>query len=113
MKKYTLKFALKNKYVFDAIKNGEKKIETRAGTVRYKNIKAGDIFVLSCGNKKFEKMIRKVSHFKSISSLVKKYSPKEINPKINTEKELTQMFFSFNGYKEKIKKFGILAFELK
>ena len=111
-KKYILKFAQINKETFDFIRSGKKKIETRAGSVKYQKIKAGDVLVLSCAGERFEKRIKKVSHFKSIKDILKKYTPSQINPATKTEKELTGVYYSYPNYKEKIKKFGLLAFEL-
>ena len=111
--KYSLIFAEANKDTFDFIRSGKKKIETRAGTVKYQKIKAGDILVMSCLGKKFEKKVKKVFHFASIKELLKKYTPNQINPAIRTEKELTNKYHSFPNYKEKIAQFGLLAFELE
>lgn len=44
-KKYTLRFRAVNEDTFNAIKNGKKKIETRAGSPKYFYIQAGDILV--------------------------------------------------------------------
>jgi ASC-1-like (ASCH) protein len=55
MKKYILKIAETGRYIFDAIKKGKKKVETRAGTEKYQKIVAGDILVFSCGKDSFEK----------------------------------------------------------
>jgi ASC-1-like (ASCH) protein len=113
MKKHILKIAQTGRYIFDAIKKGQKKIETRAGTEKYQKIVAGDILVFSCGKDSFEKEVKKVKHFKTIKALLKVYKPQEINPKTKTEKETVEMYYSFPDYEQKIKDFGILAFELK
>ena len=113
MKRYVLRVAARDKNVFEAIGSGKKKIETRAGSVKYQNIKAGDTLVFSCAGKKFEKKIKEVRHFKSIADILKVYKPSQINPSISTKEEMIKMWHSFPNYKEKIVKFGILAFELK
>ncbi|MDP3697763.1 MAG: hypothetical protein Q8R55_07190 [Candidatus Taylorbacteria bacterium] len=109
---YTLRFRQTNKDVFTAIKIGKKKVETRAGSPRYFDIKEGDILVFVCGKNKFEKKVKKVRKFKSISALHKIYKPVEINPKTTTIAESEKMYHSFPGYKEKIKKYGLIALEL-
>ena len=111
-KTYTLRFRAVNRDIFEAILDGKKKVETRAATKKYIDIKTGDILVFVCGKERFEKEIKKVKIFKSISSLVKKYSPQEINPKAKSEKDLRDIYYSFPGYREKIQKFGIVAMEL-
>ena len=112
-KKYVLRFRAVNKDIFDAIKEGKKKIETRAATKKYRNIKAGDIVVLSCGAQRFEKIVRSVHIYKTIRALLRSHKPKEINPRVSTEAELIDIYYSFPDYREKIKKFGLIALELK
>lgn len=111
-KKYVLRFRAVNKDIFDAIKEGKKKIETRAATIKYRNIKAGDVVILSCGTQKFEKRVRSVRIFKTVRAMLRSYKPKEINPKVSTESELIDIYYSFPGYRNKIKKFGIIALEV-
>ena len=112
-KTVTLRFAKQNKETWQFIKDGKKKVETRAATVKYRSIKTGDTLVLSCDGKKFNKKIKKVTHFKTISSLLKVYKSQTINPLLKTKEEMIVRWYSFPGYEQKIKKFGIMAFELK
>ena len=112
MNKYTLRFRTINKKMFLDIKSGKKTIETRAATEKYKNIKAGDILVLSCGKEKFEKTVKKTKIYKSIKSIAEAYSLKKIMPEIDSDKKLREAYYSYPNYKEKIKKFGLIALEL-
>lgn len=112
-KKHTLKFRAVNWDIFEAIRSGRKKVETRAATVKYQNIKADDRIVLSCDGDKFEKIVKSAKVYKSIGSLLKKYKPSQIVPGVKTAKKLEAIYFSFLGYKEKIKKSGLIALELK
>ncbi len=111
-KSYTLRFAKGNLTTFNHIKAGRKTVETRAGTVRYISIHKGDTLILSCAGKKIKKTVKKVTHFKTITALLKKYNPSLINPGVTTQKGMEAMYYAYPGYKEKIKEFGILAFEL-
>jgi len=108
-----LKFRAVDRNIFEAIKSGEKKVETRAGTEKYRRIKAGDEVIFACRVKKFEKTVKKVELFKTIRALVKKYKPSQINPQCETESELRDMYYSFPDYQEKIKKYGLIAFEIE
>ena len=101
-----------NRDIFLAIKNGWKKIETRAASKKFSAIKTGDKLILICGKEKIERKVKRVRVFKTIKTLLKKYKPQEINPKAFSEKDLTKMYCSFPGYKEKIKKYGLIAIEL-
>ncbi len=112
-KSHTLPFAKDNLDTWNLIKSGKKAVETRAGGPKYIDIKAGDILVFSCLGKKFNKKVSKVTHFKTVSAMLKKYKPSDINPTVSTAKELQAMYDSFPGYKERLKEFGILAFELE
>lgn len=95
------------------LKVDEKKVETRAASVKYRNINVGDNVILVCGKNKFEKRIDKVKIFKTINALLLEYKANEINPKTKSKQELQETYDSFPGYKEKIKKYGLIALELK
>jgi ASC-1-like (ASCH) protein len=107
-----LRFRKINEDIFEAIRKGTKKIETRAATTRYSQIQKGDRLIFICGPKKFSKKVKRVKIFKSIKSLTKVYSPKQINPNTKSFKELEKMYYNYPNYKEKIKKFGLIAIEL-
>jgi ASC-1-like (ASCH) protein len=104
-------FNKKNKDIFDMLRSGEKKIETRAATSKYKHMQAGETVMFVCDGETFERAVSKISHFDSISSLLKAYPPGSINPKARTEEEITAMYHSFPGYEEKIRSCGIVALE--
>lgn len=108
----TLKVRASDKDIFDALASGQKKIETRARTEKYKNIKAGDFVIFACGAKRIKKRVKKVECFRSIAAILKKYKPKDINPKIKTAKEAVEMWHSFPGYNVKIKRCGLIAMQL-
>jgi len=109
---HTLRFRAVNRDIFEAIKKGKKKIETRAATKKYRNIKTGDRVRLVCGDNKFEKKIGEVKIFRTIAAMLRKYKVKEITPNLNSEKELRELYSGFPGYREKIKKFGLITIEL-
>jgi len=109
-KSVRLRFREVNRDIFDAIRDGRKKVETRAATVRYQKAKKGDRVILVCGKDIFEKHIAGVYIFKSIDDLLQKYKVREINPNVETEEELRKLYYSFPGYREKIKKHGLVAY---
>jgi len=112
MTRYILRFRAVNRNTFLDIKSGKKKVETRAATKRYGNIKRGDLVVLTCGKEKFEKKIKKARIFKTITSMVKVYPPNKIMPNISSVREFREAYYSYPRYQEKIKKFGLVALEL-
>jgi ASC-1-like (ASCH) protein len=102
-----------NRDIFEAIKKGKKKIETRAATKRYRLIKAGDMIVFVCGKSKFQKKVRSVEIFRSVGAILKKYKPVQINPNTKTEKEARAIWNSFSGYSDKIRRYGLIAFKVR
>lgn len=111
MKKFILKFRQTNRGIFRDLKNGIKKVETRAATSKYQKMRRGDVVIFTCGSVPVERKIKKITLFKSIAALVKYYPVDLILPGASVE-ELRKVYSSFPGYKEKIKKFGIIAFEI-
>lgn len=112
-KKFILRFRAINRDTFEAIRIGKKRIETRAATPKYSGISDGVSLVFVCGNDRFEKTVKKTEIFPSIGSLFKKHKPPAIDPKNKTVADGRKMYYSFPGYKEKIRKFGLIAWELK
>lgn len=110
--KRVFRFRAINRDIFENIRRGTKSIETRAGSLRYRNIKAGDTAVFVCGKDKFEKPINKIKNFKTLDRLFDHYGIRKIMPGL-TKKEAFKMYESYPGYKLKLKKFGIIAFELR
>jgi ASC-1-like (ASCH) protein len=109
-KKYTLRFRAKDRINFLEIKDVKKKIETRAATEKYRKIQKGDSLIFVCGKERLEKKIKKVEIFKSLDAMFKAVNPKHIMPSLSTTAEMTKAYYSYPEYKEKIKKFGIIAF---
>ncbi len=113
MKSYTLKFKATDRVDFDRLREGIKTVETRAAGPKYQSIGAGDVLVFVCGKQRFSKTIKKKHHFKSIASMFRKIPFKKIWPEAKSAKEPEKIYYSYPNYEEKIKNFGIFAFELK
>lgn len=108
-----LKFREQNRDIFEAIRTGKKKIETRAATPKYRAIRVGDTVELVCGDERFTKTIGSVELFKTVDALTKTYAPRDINSSVRTNEELAAMYLSFPGYKEKLQQYGIVAWKLE
>ncbi len=113
MKKHILKIRGTDKFVFDSIKKGEKTIETRAATPRYRKIETGDVLVFSCAGEKLEREVKKVSLFKNVDDMAGKIDYKKVQPFSGSLDEVKKVYYSFPGYREKIKGFGLIAFDLE
>ena len=113
MRKITLRFRAADKDNFKEIKDGLKTVETRAATTRYKDIQKGDILVMVCGKQRIIKQTKRVRHFKTIESMLKAIPLKKIMPSIKSVAGARKVYYSYQGYKEKIKEFGLMALEMK
>ncbi|MFC1656655.1 ASCH domain-containing protein [Patescibacteria group bacterium] len=112
MNEHILPIRKEDKLFFNAIKDGLKKIETRAGSPAYLKIKENDILVFACSGKKIRKKIKTIHHFKSVEQLLNKFNFKDIMPLVSSKKEAIKTWYTFPGYKERLEKYGILAFVL-
>ncbi len=99
--------------LFESAVEGKKTVETRAAEPKYLGIKKGDKIVLVCGKSHFSTSVTKISRFKDAKSLLKAYPVKRINPFLKSAKELEAMYYSYPNYKEIIRKYGMIAFELE
>jgi ASC-1-like (ASCH) protein len=113
MKRVTLRFREVDRDKFNAIKDGTKKVETRAATEKFSSCETGDILILVCAGESSEKKIKKATRFDSLEKLFVAYSIKDILPTANSVKAARIIYYSFPGYKDKIAEFGIMAFELE
>ena len=112
-KTHKLKIRAIDGAVFAAIKNSVKKIETRAAIPSYCKIKKGDKIVFICGQERIEKKVKAATLYKSMGVLFKRYNVKDIFPGLTTVGQATKKYYSFPDYREKIKKFGLIVWELK
>jgi ASC-1-like (ASCH) protein len=104
-----LRFGEINRDIFEAIKAGTKEVETRAASPKFSGIKIGDTVILKCGRDKIEKKVVSVKKFKGIKELLSEYELSKLDPGIDTVEKLEKMYYSFPGYREKIKKYGLVA----
>lgn len=112
-REHILRFRAVNRGIFNAIKSGKKKLETRAGSTKYQRVAKGDTVLLVCGKSKFRKDIHDVKKFRSVGAMLKKYDPRDIHPRCSTAAELERMYYSFPGYRQKLRKYGLIVMELK
>ena len=90
-----------------------KSVETRAATIKYQPIKAGDTLTFVCGEDSFAKRIVKKQHFKTVEAMAKKIPLKKIMPAIDSVAAMKERYASYPGYEEKIREHGLFAFELE
>jgi len=112
MKTWTLRFRAVDKNNFIEIKNGLKSVETRAATPKYRAIQKGDVLLIVCGEARTRKRVRRVRVFRSIGAMTKAIPYKKIMPSVGSMAEMRKVYYGYPGYKEKLKKHGVIAFEL-
>lgn len=98
---------------FNAIKNGAKKIETRAGSEEYDKVKVGDVLKFVCGNLQFSKIVTQVEHFKSVEELMDSIPFQDFEPAAQTRDEAITIWQSYPGYQDRLKNYGIYAWTVK
>ncbi len=113
MREYIFKIRKIDKEVFDSINDGQKTIETRAATEKYKKVVSGDTLIFVCGNERIERKVGKVEFYKNIDEMVSVLDFKTIMPFVDSVDEMKRTYFGFPNYKEKIRKCGLVAFGLK
>jgi len=113
MSEHILKIRKVDKPIFDLIKSGVKTIETRAATDKYRNIQAKDKLVFHCEGQKVTKVVKTVYLFKSIKELLNKLPLTKILPGVKSFEEAEKVWVGFPNYPEKIKKYGLVAWELE
>ena len=113
MKEWILRFRAKDRADFLEVKERSKTIETRAATPKHRKIKSGDVLIFVCGKERLRRKVKKVRYFKSINSMVKSVNYKKIMPSLKSPKEMIAVYHSYSHYKEKIKKYGLVAWDIK
>jgi ASC-1-like (ASCH) protein len=110
--KRTLVFAKTDKHHFDAILRGAKTVETRAGSPMYQKIQAGDTLILKCNGRVAERTVKAVRRFKDVADIYSSAEFSKVAPDVTSIEEAEKMYYGFTGYRERIAKYGILAFYL-
>lgn len=109
MKRHTLRIRAVDRATFDDIRDGRKKVETRAATVKYRGIAPGDVVIFVCEKDRFERVVATAEHFASVDDMLKSFSIADINPRAPDRDDLLRMYHGFPGYEEKIREHGLLA----
>ena|SRR3989338_7942986 len=112
MKNWTLRFRAVDRNNFEEVKNGIKIIETRAGTIKYGHIEVEDTLTFTCGKERIVKKVVRKFHWASIDAMVKEIDFRKIMPSVNSIDEMKKKYASYTNYEDKIKKHGLLGFEL-
>lgn len=113
MANWVLLIRKEDKDVFNLIKKEIKTIETRAATDKYRKIKTGDNIIFSCDGQKLYKKVKSIKWFKTIENLLGYFPLNKILPQAKSLEEARQIWMNFPKYSEKLKKYGLIAWELE
>lgn len=102
--------------IFQAIRMGQKSIETRVAKPTYRLICEGDVLLfrsLATGEE-VAKTVVGIRHYESIVALYCSEDMSKIMPGLTpmTLKGVKEIYYSFGGYNEAIVRHGLLAFDL-
>lgn len=112
MKIHTLKFEEVDRARFNEVRDGTKKIETRAMNEKYDSIEQGDEIMFTCGEDHFTKKVSKTYHWPTVEAMLIEVPLDKVMPGLLTVEEAKNRYSTYPGYMEKIEKGGILGFEL-
>lgn len=117
MRTWVLRIRAKNRIIFDQIKSGKKKVETRAlGFTKtgknFGNVQKGDMLLFMCGKSRLKKKVKKVQKFRTIEEFFKKVNQKLVWPHllVRTLENIKKQYYVYPGYRERIRKYGLVAF---
>jgi ASC-1-like (ASCH) protein len=113
MRNWNIRFRAIDRERFEEVRSGRKSVETRAATIKYQPIIEGDTMTFVCGKEHFTLSVKKKNHFQSPKALFKTIPLKKVMPDLKSVTDAEKRYASYPGYAEKIKEFGLFAFELK
>ena len=111
----TIKINLYKKYL-EQIKTGQKTVEGRVNTNKYRNIQSNDTIIFfekdSPTTKAVCKII-KINHYKNFKDMLINEGIENMLPGIKSLDEAINIYNNLPGYKEKVKEYGAIAIQLK
>ncbi|MFH1162208.1 MAG: hypothetical protein V1696_02955 [Candidatus Jorgensenbacteria bacterium] len=115
---WRLPIRVADKHVFLALKRGAKRLETRAlndpkSSRYYGNIAKGDTLLFTCGKSRLRRDVARVARYRSVRALFAREPFSKIAPWAESKAEAARMYDIFPGYRARIKKYGVVLFELR
>jgi ASC-1-like (ASCH) protein len=115
---WVLRMRAVDRLIFRAVVSGRKTLETRAlndstGPRYYGNIAPGDLVLFTCGKARIRKTVGAVHRYRSVATLLRSENFKHIAPWASSKADAARMYATFPGYPERIRRYGIICFELK
>lgn len=113
MRRHVIEFHDVNRPLFEAIRTGTKRVETRAATEKYTAVRAGDEVLFVCGGETCLKTVVTAKRFRTVDELLGVYPPSAIAPWLSSVEDVRALYQTFPGYAAKLERHGVVAFELQ
>lgn len=116
MRTWVLGIRAKNRIIFNQIKSGKKKVETRAlGFTKtgknFGSVQGGDTLLFMCGKSRLRKKVKKIKKFRTVEEFFKKVNQKLVWPhlSVRTLENIKRQYYVYPGYRERIRQHGLVA----
>jgi ASC-1-like (ASCH) protein len=115
MRTWVLRIRAADRPIFDALVDGRKTIETRAGSPgarSYTGVQPGDTLLFLCGPARLRRTVTRVAIYPSVAALAAHEDHRRVMPWLAHAAEMAAVYESFPGYTERIARHGLVAMEL-
>jgi ASC-1-like (ASCH) protein len=115
MRTWVLRIRAADRPIFDALVDGRKTIETRAGSPgarSYNPGQPGDTLLFLCGPARLRRTVTRVAIYPSPEALAAHEDVRRVLPWLTSAADLAALYESFPGYPERIARHGLVAMEL-
>jgi ASC-1-like (ASCH) protein len=112
---WVLRIRAADRPIFDALVDGRKTIETRAGSSgarSYTHVQPGDTLLFLCGPARLRRTVTRVAIYPSVAALAAHEEAGRVLPWLTSAADLAALYQSFPGYLERIARHGLVAMEL-
>ena len=115
MRTWVLRIRAADRPIFDALVDGRKTIETRAGSPgarSYTRVQPGDTLLFLCGPARLRRTVARVAIYPSPAALAVHEDVRRVMPWLADAADLAAVYESFPGYPKRISRHGLVAMEL-
>ena len=103
---------VKKKY-FQSILNESKTVEGRINKGKFQKINKGDLVSFCSGDNRLSARIVEKKIYKSFENMINQEGISSLLPDVSSVEQGIEIYNSFPGYQEEVKKYGCVAFRLQ
>ena len=108
-----LRIREEDRAIFAALVDGSKRIETRAASPKYRDLKEGDTLIFSCGADRLETTIARAYRWPSIVAMFGDIAYTDVFPDAVSVDDAASRWDAFPGDAEKIRAYGLVGWEMR